>query len=94
MGDLLKNILRQETETAQAAWELLKTLPDYNEAQQELERATEVIRAQVDFPTYEAWESAWLACCSYELRNLLCPGAGPSPGIHPGADAVRSAHRS
>ena len=29
MQDLLKNILRQETETAQAAWELLKTLPDY-----------------------------------------------------------------
>lgn len=29
MQDLLKNILRKETETAQAAWELLKTLPDY-----------------------------------------------------------------
>ena len=30
MQDLLKNILRKETETAQAAWELLKTLPDYS----------------------------------------------------------------
>lgn len=29
MQELLKNILRKETETAQVAWELLKTLPDY-----------------------------------------------------------------
>lgn len=76
MQDLLKNILRQETETAQAAWELLKTLPDYNKARQELEKATETIRAQVDFPTYNAWENAWLACCSYELRTYFAQGVG------------------
>lgn len=76
MQDLLKNILRQETETAQAAWELLKTLPNYRQAQQELEKATEAIRAQVDFPSYEAWESAWLACCSYELRTYFALGLG------------------
>ena len=76
MGDLLKNILRQETETAQAAWELLKTLPDYNAARQELEKATEAIRAQVGFPAYDAWESAWLACCSYELRTYFALGLG------------------
>ena len=76
MQDLLKNILRKETETAQAAWELLKTLPDYRQAQQELEKATETIRAQVDFPTYNAWESAWLACCSYELRTYFALGLG------------------
>lgn len=76
MQDLLKNILRQETETAQAAWELLKTLPNYRQAQQELEKATEAIRAQVDFPSYEAWENAWLACCSYELRTYFALGLG------------------
>lgn len=76
MQDLLKNILRQETETAQAAWELLKTLPDYNAARQELEKATEAIRAQVGFPAYDAWESAWLACCSYELRIYFALGLG------------------
>ena len=76
MEDLLKNILRQETETAQAAWDLLRTLPDYNKARQELEKAAETIRTQVDFPSYEAWESAWLACCSYELRTYFALGLG------------------
>ena len=76
MGDLLQNILRQETETDQAAWELLKTLPDYNEARQKLEKAAEVIRAQVGFQTYDAWESAWLACCSCELRTYFALGLG------------------
>ena len=76
MEDLLKNILRQETETARAAWDLLRTLPDYNEVRQNLEKAAETIRAQVDFPSYEAWESAWLACCSYELRTYFALGLG------------------
>lgn len=76
MQDLLKSILRQETETAQAAWALLKTLPDYNEARQELEKATEAIRARVDFSVYDAWESAWLACCSYELQTYFALGLG------------------
>lgn len=76
MRDILLNMLRKEQETAQAAWELLKTLPDYNEARQELEKITEVIRAQVGFQSYEAWERAWLACCSYELRTYFALGLG------------------
>ena len=76
MEDLLKTILRQETETARAVWDLLRTLPGYNEVRQDLEKAAETIRAQVDFPSYEAWESAWLACCSYELRTYFALGLG------------------
>lgn len=76
MGDLLQNILRQETETVQAAWELLNTLPDYMDARQELEKASEAIRAQVGFQAYDAWENAWLACCACELRTYFALGLG------------------
>ena len=76
MQDLLKNILRQETETAQAAWELLKTLPDYKESRQQLEQASEVIRAQVGFSAYDAWESAWLECSAWEVRVYFALGLG------------------
>lgn len=76
MGDMLSNILRQETETAQAAWELLKTLPDYKESRQQLEQASEFIRAQVGFSAYDAWESAWLECSAWEVRVYFALGLG------------------
>ena len=62
MEDLLKTILRQETETAQAAWDLLRTLPDYNEVRQNLEKAAETIRPRWTFhPTRPGRAPGWPA---------------------------------
>ena len=76
MQDILLKILDREQETDQAVWELLRTLPGYRRAQQELEKATQAIQSQVGFQACEAWESAWLACTAYEIRAYYAVGLG------------------